>query len=569
MMQLEFRDVSFTYPEQNQPVLRHISFRIGRGEFVLLCGPSGCGKTTLLKHMIKSQIPFGIGTGEMLFEGRDIEKMPDYEAVSRIGYVGQSPENQIVTNTVWHELAFSLESMGISVSEIRKRTAEMAEYFGLRSLFRRKTAELSGGQKQILNLASVMVLQPELLILDEPTSQLDPIAAERFLQTLEKLHTDFGITILITEQRLEQVLSVADRVMIMQDGRLSAIASPEECGKILKDDNNPVYQALPAAVQVFMERGNLDETCPLTVGQGRQWLDRQLQGRQRKKLFDEKKEYKVKSTAVEDRKQEYVIEVNQVSFHYPKSGEVLRDFTWKLPKGSIYGLLGGNGSGKTTALKIMAGIYHLQAGACKVKGQALYLPQNPKAVLTEITVEDELAELLSRRGKTRETILAKVEQMLQFMELKSQRKQHPYDLSGGQQQRLALAKVLLLEPDILLLDEPTKGLDAAFKEKLGLCLQEIVEGGVTIVLVSHDVEFCAKYATHCGLLFDGEVISSGETRQFFANNYFYNTAAARMSAELLPEILNVEDILLRLQEIRRESLGKDIAAQEGNIDAKG
>lgn len=555
MIHLEFQNVSFTYAGSQTAALQDISFQIQEGEFILLCGASACGKTTLLRHVIKTQIPIGNGSGKLLYRGENIETMNDVQAVCQIGYVGQQPENQIVTDTVWHELAFGLESLGKPVAEIRRRTAEMAEYFGLGHLFRKKTAELSGGQKQLLNLASAMVLQPSLLVLDEPTSQLDPIACGHFLDALSKLHRDFGITVLLSEQRLEQTLSMADRVMVMEQGKLLVTARAAECMEQIRGQASAVYPALPAAVRVYLETGG-SGSLPLTVGEGRQYL-REIANRQslrfdeedtgsqahKKKISGEKSNRK----SLDERKNkiaESVIQLKNVSFCYPENGiEVLRNLSFDLPKGSIYGILGGNGSGKTTALKIMAGIYRPEEGSCVTNANVLYLPQNPKAIFSEISVEDELAEMLLRKGESREEIIPEVEQMLSMMGLTGCRKQHPYDLSGGQMQRLALAKALLSKPEVLLLDEPTKGLDAAFKQQLGSYLQQIREKGISILLVSHDIEFCAEYMTHCGLLFDGEMIQCGEKREFFRNNYFYNTAAARMAEGILRDVLVAEDII--------------------------
>lgn len=539
MKQLEFQEVTFRYPGQEKEVLDHISFQIEQGEFIVLCGPSGCGKSTLLRHMQKSQIPFGTGSGKMFFCGQDLETMEDREAACRIGFVGQSPENQIVTDTVWHELAFGPESLGWSAAEIRIRTAELAEYFGMSSWFRKKTSALSGGQKQILNLASVMVMRPELLVLDEPTSQLDPIAAERFVQTLVKLHRDFGMTIIVSEQRLESVLPEADRVIMMQEGRLLGIVHPAKAGEYLKRAKSPVYQALPASVRICLDSQthpeNLKYQCPLTVQEGKKWFREQV---------EHSGHALCGALPVEEESFErgnIVLEAKHIRYSYPGGNPVLRDFNWKLSAGSLYAILGGNGSGKTTALKLIGGIYQPEEGKCKATGTVIYLPQNPKTVFTEISVEEELAELLLRRKQSPETIKKKVEEQLVLMELESVRLQHPYDLSGGQQQRLALAKVLLLEPDILLLDEPTKGLDAALKQRMAEYLKTLCASGVTVVMVSHDIEFCAEYAAHCGLLFDGEMISCGTTREFFRENYFYNTAAARIAAELVPEVLTCDD----------------------------
>lgn len=538
---LEFDNVSFAYAGSNENVLKDITFSIEYGEFAVLCGQSGCGKSTLLRHAKKNQIPEGKGTGNMYFEGEDIEQMDDRKSVSDIGFVGQNPDGQIVTDRVWHELAFGLENLGIPLDEMRRRVSEMAEYFGMGNIFEKSVDEISGGQKQILNLASVMVMRPKLLVLDEPTSQLDPIASEKFIHTLEKINRDFGVTILISEQRLEEILPIADRVIIMHQGKIAGDVLPEETGYIMKKINSPVYKAIPAATKLFTEFVG-EGKAPLTVRDGSIWL------KGIKKASEEiKKDLKEASA-------EIVLKCRNISYSYG-SNKVLKDFSADIPKKSIYAILGGNGSGKTTALKIMSGIYKAKKGKIVSNGRIIYLPQNPQTVFTEITVIDELMEsYLSHKTwfddmKDDEKI-SECEKMMRFLELENQSKRHPFDLSGGQQQRLALGKVLLLKPDILLLDEPTKGLDSEFKDKLSNLLRKLVKEGITIVLVSHDIDFCAETADYCSLLFDGELTKKERTNSFFSNNYFYTTSVNRMFklAEISDDVVTYNQAELLLKE---------------------
>lgn len=541
---LEFDGVSFCYPHSTHKVLQEVSFSVEEGEFVVLCGASGCGKTTLLRHILKSQIPVGVGEGTMRYRGEPIEKMDDVKACTSIAYVGQDPENGIVAERVWQELAFGLESLGLPAGEIRSRTGEMAEYFGISRLFRKETAHLSGGQKQLLNLAAAMVMQPELLVLDEPTSQLDPIGAERFIDTLLKLHRDFGVTIFLCEQRLEQVLAYADKVLVMEQGSLQS-CKPRECGKYLYDMQSAVFPAVPVANRVALQwqerKGLSEDRFPLTIREGRQWLGRKVEMLSQDHLLHKSKERKrTDKTAV-------VLEAKKVEFAYEKDKTILEDFELRLQPGMCYSILGGNGSGKSTALKLLAGIYEPRKGSCHAAGRVCYLPQNAKAVFSELTVEEELFAFLCARNVDEEQAQEETEQMLTFMELQKVRLQHPYDLSGGQAQRLAIAKALLCKPEVLLLDEPTKGLDASFKDKLGKRLRTLCEQGLGVVLVSHDLEFCAQYATHCGLLFDGRIISEGETKEFFEQQYFYVPAATRMARGYLEHIVTAEEILQALE----------------------
>lgn len=533
---IELKQVSFYYPEGVTPALTQIDLAVPAGGFVLVCGPSGSGKSTLLKHMKSSQIPFGKGTGELLFKGKDLETMELGESARSIGFVGQNPDNQIVTDTVWHELAFGLENLGVPVEEIRKRTAETAQYFGMTEWFRQPVEALSGGQKQMLNLASVMVMQPEVLILDEPTAQMDPIGARRFFHTLKGLQQEIGTTIILSEQRLEEVMPLAQDLVYMENGQIVAQGPVQESLKILADyekiKNKPLAMetSFPVALRVYIKsREKEEETVPVSVGQGRQWLSgKRVVTSEHKETYEET---------------ETVITVQGVDFSYEKGKKVLEHLDWQVKKGSIYGLLGGNGAGKTTLMKLICGILKPRRGKIKTNGTVRYLVQNPLSIFTEITAEDELAVCCGRDPKA-------VEEMLEKMELTEFREQNPLDLSGGQQQRLALGKVLLTKPEILLLDEPTKGMDGGFKVKFGAMLRELKKQGITTVLVSHDMEFCAEYATYCGLMFDREIISFGPTREFFVENVYYTTAAARMTRGILKDCLVAEDIMAALEKGR-------------------
>ena len=421
---LQMEQVSFCYPSSTKEALKEISFSIYPSEFVVLCGQSGCGKSTLLRHMKKNQIPFGSGKGNIFFQGKNLEELSDRESAQRIGYVGQNPENQIVTDKVWHELAFGLESLGVSREEIRKRTAEIAEYFGIASWFLRSVATLSGGQKQILNLAAVMVMNPQLLILDEPTSQLDPIGAGRFLQTLQRLNQDFGTTIVLSEQRLEEVVPMADRVLLMQDGCLVGNASRQQCLTVLQEYKKEqgkefsVAGAMPVAMQAY---GKWLENCdrnlgqgeevPVTVREGKNWLrEHFVEGEfleKNESLKKEKTKYEKEKKLFHwssKEKKEIVLEAKKVGFAYEKNRPILDAMDLQIEKGSFYAILGGNASGKTTALKVLSGVYQPSAGRVKSQGKVIYLAQNPQSIFTEITVQEELAEVFEDYGKEKRNL---------------------------------------------------------------------------------------------------------------------------------------------------------------------
>ena len=557
---LSCEHVSFCYPRQTDNAIEDISFSIGEAEFVVLCGQSGCGKTTLLRHFKKNQIPFGTGSGKLFYRGSDLETMDDRESAARIGFVGQNPDTQLVTDKVWHELAFGLENLGVPGEQIRRRTAEIAQYFGMESWFRRPVSELSGGQKQLLNLASVVIMQPDVLLLDEPTAQLDPIGTGRFLDTLRRLNRDLGTAVLLSEQRLEEVVPMADRVLIMHQGHLVADSVPEQCAAKLEayemDHNEalPIASEMPVAVRVWKACHYRDEAgSPVSIRQGKSWLSDRVRktgqpGDPIKSAVSDRHPCHTAKRAVS----ETALFVDRLCFGYQKDQRVLEDFTMRVPKGTLYAVVGGNGSGKSTALKAIMGICKPRRGKVKAAGKIRFLAQNPKSLFTELTAAEELMAMLlpenGGAGLKEADRTQRVGETLSYLELTAQREQNPMDLSGGQQQRLALGKLLLTEPDILLLDEPTKGLDGAFKEKLAELLKDLCSKGKTVVLVSHDMEFCARYADQCGLLFDGQLISEGETRAFFRENVFYTTAAQRMSRGVCGDCLLAEDIVRALQE---------------------
>ena len=525
MEYLKIDNFSFAYPGQEQAALRGVSLTVERGAFLVVCGPSGCGKSTLLRQLKPAIAPHGERLGQILLDGQPLESLSQADSSRSIGFVQQNVDNQLVTDKVWHELAFGLESLGYETPVIRRRVAEMASFFGIEDWFYRDVASLSGGQKQMLNLASVMVMQPDLLILDEPTSQLDPIAASEFLSVLGKINRELGTTVLLCEHRLEEAFALCSRAAVLDHGTLLCAGKPAEIGAILRTSGHDMFLAMPAAMRVW---GAVDSgaACPVSVSEGRNWLEAYAASHPLRPLPPEQAAPVSPQTAISGK---------ELWFRYAQDGaDVVRGLTLTVQRGEFLALLGGNGTGKSTTLKLLAGALQPQRGKIARTGRAALLPQDPQTLLSKKTVREELlesgnpelaGELAARCGLT-----ALLER-------------HPYDISGGEQQRLALAKVLLSQPDILLLDEPTKGLDAASKEEIAAILHQVRAQGVTILLVSHDIEFCAKHATRCALLFDGAIVAEDAPRAFFAGSSFYTTAANRMARGLLPEAVTVEDLI--------------------------
>lgn len=524
----------FRYPERTEKALDDVSFSIPHGQFVTLCGPSGCGKTTLLRQLKTVLAPHGTRTGNILFEETPLDEVSRREQSARIGFVQQSPENQIVADKVWHELAFGLESLGCDTPTIRGRVAEMANFFGIQNWFYKNVTELSGGQKQLLNLASVMTMQPDVLVLDEPTSQLDPIAASDFLATVGKINRELGTTVILTEHRLEEVLPLSDRILVLDGGRLLFDGAPGEVGEKLRAAGSGMFLAMPAPMRIWAAVPN-ELPCPLTVRDGRNWLS----------SFAETSPLRtVPIKAAEETVEPVVLKLDELWFKYEKDApDVIRGLSLTVHRGEFVALLGGNGAGKTTALSLMAGLYRPYRGKVSVTGRVAALPQNPQAIFVKKTLREDLQEILNDKRFSREERDAKTAHVVTLCQLEGLLDCHPYDLSGGEQQRAALAKVLLTDPDILLLDEPTKGLDAEFKQVFAVILKTLLRRGVTIVMVSHDLEFCAEYAGRCALLFDGSVVTEGTPQTFFSGNSFYTTAPNRMARQLLPQAVTVSDVI--------------------------
>lgn len=540
MPHIHIENLSFSYPNATAPVLQDISLTIRQGEYIAVCGQSGSGKTTLLRHLKSVLTPHGTRTGHILLDDTPLEEVPAITQASKIGYVMQNPQEQTVTAKVWHELAFGLENIGCDTATIRSRVAEMACYFGIADWFHKDVATLSGGQMQLLNLASVMAMQPDILILDEPTSQLDPLAASDFLNTVRKINLELGTTVIITEHRLEDILPSADRVLVLDRGRICALDTPKAVGALLWEKKSPMFAAMPTSMQVFYRTGTAGQ-CPLTVREGRSWLGSSLPQKLACTQLPPAPPFESTATA---------LEVKDIWFRYDRdSQDVLRSASISVPMGCIHAIVGGNGAGKSTFLKAISGGCKPYRGKITVFGNNVktyrelfqnclaMLPQDPRSLFVKDTVLEDLQE-----------VSKDVAQVCQVCQITHLLNRHPYDLSGGEQQRAALAKVLLTNPKLLLLDEPTKGMDCFFKQIFAEILCKLKEQGITVLLVSHDVEFCAKYADFVSMFFDGQVLTTHTPATFFGGNSFYTTVANRMSRAFFQNAVTADDVVALYQQ---------------------
>ena len=541
MQTFTITDLSFTYPTESVPALQNVSLSIEAGSFTVLCGRSGCGKSTLLRQLKPILQPHGTQTGTILFEGKSLSSLSQREQSARIGFVLQNLDAQLVTDKVWHELAFGLESLGLSTPVIRRRVAEIASFFGIQNWFYKPVCELSGGQKQLVNLASVMALEPSVLLLDEPTSQLDPIAATDFLSTLGRINRELGTTIILSEHRLEDALALSTNVVFLERGRILDSGTASEVGSRLKAAGSDMFSAMPVPMRIYAGVPN-DLPCPVTVAQGRQWLE----------AFSETHPLCPVPPATPSEKREgpAAVELDEAFFRYDKqSPDVVKALTLRAYPGELLAILGGNGTGKSTTMGLISGIHRAYCGKVSVLGTApqevsgkiALLPQDPQTLFVKNTVIEDLLSVLDDAPRDRRKALAlEKARLCELMELLER---HPYDLSGGEQQRAALCKVLLREPEVLLLDEPTKGLDAEFKRVFARIIRRLCARGVCVIMVSHDAEFCASYASRCAMFFDGAIVAEGTPREFFSSGSFYTTSASRMARGLLPGAITPEDVI--------------------------
>lgn len=537
---LQIRQFSFTYPDAPDPALSGLDLTLREGDFCILTGRSGSGKSTLLRNLVPALRPNGHRRGDIRFDG----------APEEIAFVQQNPHHQIVMDEVWHELAFGLENMGCDAAAVERRIAETAHFFGIVSWIRRQTRSLSGGEKQILNLAAALIRRPRLLLLDEPTAQLDPMAVQRFLQMLQRIHREIGTTIVLSEHRLNDVISMASHVLHLNAGRPAFFGEPPDFIQMLLNAGPAEQLAVPEAlrgawqlnrtacaarrpmttldVRTLIRTAGVSEPVS-TAGAGRSggW-----------KHPDARKQIDSAEASPSDG---VALAARALCFRYEKTRPpVLDEASLALRNGEIHALVGGNGSGKSTMLYLLAGVLRPEYGRIERSPRLNLglLTQDPQSILTGDTIQADLMEHAGWGGYD----WSDVEQLAGELGLSPLLAAHPYDISGGEMQKAALAKLLLLKPDVLLMDEPTKGLDAVNKEMLRTLFLNLRRQGKTLLLVTHDLEFAADVADRCSLLFDGRVVVTEPSGPFFSGNAFYTTEINRAFGDWLPGAVTLSDL---------------------------
>lgn len=520
---IEFKNFSFAYPGGGK-ILSDINFKIEEGEFVVIYGPTGSGKSTLLRQIKRQIKPHGIANGEILYFGRNIDGIDEFKSVCEIGFVFQDPESQIVADEVWHELAFSLESIGLAAHDMRKKIGEMACFFGIENLLEKSVHELSGGQKQIVNLCSVLLLQPKILILDEPISQLDPINAREFLKIIQQIIREFDITVILSEHRLEDIYFAADRVIILENGGIKYNNIPDVAARASINSEH-LKNFLPELARLYFKAGD-DFVMPKTIREYKSWL----------------KNFEIRENISEANDINNISEImscKNITFAYSKNQpNILKDLELSANSGEILSILGGNGAGKSTLLKIFSGILKPQRGRISNKSKIGYLAQSPKAYFLYESVEKEIY------ARANNADLKYIDYLVGLLGIEKILKLHPYDISGGEQQLTAFLTVMLENPGILLLDEPTKGLDPNIKRNFFDVLLKLKKEGKAIIIATHDIEFAARYSDSCCFLFGGEIIRKYSAREFFSGNYFYTTSVNKVFRDFNSNIICAEDVIL-------------------------
>ena len=597
MALIEFNNFSFAYmnsdgTESQVKSLDNINLEIDYGDFVLLCGPSGCGKTTLLTNLKKELMPAGRRAGEIRFNGTEIQNLDEISSACDIGYLFQNPDSQIVTDTVIQEIAFPLENIGLPTEEIRNRISEIVAFFGINDILHKNVNELSGGQKQLVNLCSLLVLRPQVLLLDEPMSQLDPIASYEFLSIVRRLNEEFSITVIMSEHKADSIFPFIDKAVFLKQGKIEFVDNAHNiCSEVIDDEIFENY--LPAVTKIYNSLSVrypslIKLNTPLSIREGRRCLntihddlikisnsDVDSNNLNHDNLhITNKKYHSQEKSGILDKislrgNRNALINMNGIYFAYEKENLILKNVDFELEKGDFVSLIGGNGVGKSTFLQLLVGILKPIKGKVKYKKgiKLAYVHQNPMIHFSKDNVKEEFLESIlesnllnnsdvSFNKESYEKLLKMTNEefiesdilnglkfdSIEFNDICDLIDKHPYDCSGGEQQKIVIVKALLQNADVLVLDEPTKGLDPISSKNLANILNSLRDNGITILMTSHDLDFVANNCKRCLMLFDKDIQIDDDPKVIFAENNFYTTFVNRMVKDYVPEIVTLDDL---------------------------
>ena len=519
---IEVRDLWYRYPGISEPALKGLNLEIEKGEFVLLTGPSGCGKTTFCR-CLNGLIPHfynGDLRGEVIINGLSIRENTINKLATHVGLIFQNPDNQIFALTVEKDVAFGLENLGIEKNEMLKHIDWALDRTGLKEMRQRATYELSGGQKQRLAIASILAMKPKIIVLDEPTSFLDPIGAEKIFKVLQALNKEDRITIILIEHRIDLAARYVNRVILFNDGRIIDDGPPEKV--FSAEESRLAGVGIPKIIQLgkrLRRMGVNLENLPLDTLMFTEKLKEKLVNKRISLLAEPNTKV---NRMIEDSGNSPIIKVCDISYSYPNGVEAIKNVSLNISKGEFVAIMGENGAGKTTLVKHFNGLLRPQIGKIFIDGidsatmsvaalarKVGLVFQNPDDQLFSENVEEEIKFALKNFGFNKEIIEKRVNWALNLLGIERYRKSSPFILSGGERKRVALASVLAWDPDVLVLDEPTIGQDYAQKERLRHFLLQLRSQGKTTVIVTHDVEFVVDSKPRILLMSQGRIIADG------------------------------------------------------------
>jgi energy-coupling factor transport system ATP-binding protein len=512
MVECRVENFSYYYPKKDEPQLKNINILINESDFLLVLGESGSGKSTFAKAIagIVPEFYGGKVTGTVVGN-------------NNVSIVFQDPEKQLVMDKVEREIAFGLENIGMKLPDMKKRVMEALSFLNIWDIKDRNTYELSGGEKQKVAIGAAIAMGADILILDEPTSQLDPTAAEEILHIIKRLNEDLGYTVILIEQRIDVCFHMADRILFFEKSEIVFDGSKDDFIRYTCKENKKLF--IPTIGRYFSNF--ISKDIPLTIKSGLKKI----------KLINMTDDLYIKKI---DYEKTIIAQIEKANYRYESGDEVLRNITFDVYSKEFLSILGENGSGKTTLLKLISGLYKPLKGRVKVNGKIGYLSQNPNDYLFNDSVEEELRFTLRHNQIEDEKV---IDSVLKDLEIDKYRFKNPRDLSGGERQRVALASVLVLKPDILILDEPTRGLDNRLKDRLGNLLVRLKNQGTTIILVTHDIEFVAKYSDRVSLMFNKEMISIGSKYDILGSGLYYSTQMSRLFKKTNNDVLTIEEAL--------------------------